>query len=592
MASLIPAPSAHIHIPTTASAKSALLRTLVTSPDPASHHRLAPVVLDIGEWERLLTLANHPKKDFIMDALHNGVDIGNTRSPTTPRFARNLTSAVGPENEEKILDEIVKEVRLGRWAGPFTQLPFANLQCSPIGAVPKKNSTKLRFILHLSYPRDDSCTSINSGLKEIKCEYLALETVLKTIKEKGPGCLLSKFDINDAFRYIRLRTDVQFLLGFAFQGLFYYERCLPFGLSPAPGIFELFATTVNDLILFMGVVACFHYMDDFICVSSTVREQALKDFLTILAVFNALGISLSSPKLERPTTCLDFLGYELDTVAMEIRLPKDKLERYAKELESWKGKCSATRHELQSIVGILVHASRVIPHSRSFYQRLLSTLRKNKQNKGPIKITSSARADIQWWSRFIKEWNGVGLIPPSIEDYIPADRLELFTDASSIGMGGWCASLGEYTLHQWNADELEKATRKKGLSIPFLELTALVHSINIWQRQLAGKALTLHCDAEIVVKSVNSGRSYDPDMMQLIRILIAILSRNNIFLNLVHIEGAKNIYADALSRSNSPNASLFLQLYEDHRYERLQSHQWAGSHPCKRSIQPLPIVTW
>lgn len=531
-----------------------------------------------------------------MDALHNGVNIHSTSTPSTPRFARNLVSAQGPANEDRILDEIVKEVLLKRWAGPFARLPFKNLQCSPIGAVKKKNSNKLRFILHLSYPRDYSNTSINSGIEEIECEYLMLETVLDAIRRKGRGCLLCKFDINEAFRYIRIRRDQMFLLGFQFKGLFYYERCLPFGLSSAPGLFEIFATAINDFIEAGGVPDCFHYMDDYICIS--LPAEAMVHFLIIIALFNALGVSLSAVKLERPTTQLEFLGYILDTDLMQIRLPADKLTRYTAELQHWIHKRHATRKELQSLVGILVHASRVIPHSRSFYQRLLSTLKKaNAEHqlnsaRNLIEIDQYALRDIRWWARFLWEWNGVGIIPPNVADYDPADRHELFTDASSIGMGGWFASIGEYTLYQWNAADLEKAHRKNRLSIPFLELTALVHSINIWQHELAGKALILHCDAETVVTAVNKGRSFDADMMHLIRVLVFILSRNNIFLKLVHIEGAKNIYADALSRSHSPHASEFLKLFNEPRSELPQQPHHHGAHLLRRSIQPLPTASW
>ena len=81
----------------------------------------------MDEWERQLERIDHPRKALILDALRDGADIHSTRTPSTPRYARNLLSAQGSANEEKILDEIVKEVLLERWAGPFRKLPFNNL---------------------------------------------------------------------------------------------------------------------------------------------------------------------------------------------------------------------------------------------------------------------------------------------------------------------------------------------------------------------------------------------------------------------------------------------------------------------------------
>ena len=38
-----------------------------------------------------------------------------------------------------------------------------------------------------------------------------------------------------------------------------------------------------------------------------------------------LGIPTASEKTQSPTTCLTYLGYELDTVRMQIRIPTEKV---------------------------------------------------------------------------------------------------------------------------------------------------------------------------------------------------------------------------------------------------------------------------
>ena len=39
-------------------------------------------------------------------------------------------------------------------------------------------------------------------------------------------------------------------------------------------------------------------------------------------------------KLEDPTTCLTFLGFEVDSVAMVVRLPQAKLRELKQEVDS------------------------------------------------------------------------------------------------------------------------------------------------------------------------------------------------------------------------------------------------------------------
>ena len=42
------------------------------------------------------------------------------------------------ENMEEVNRKIMGEVNKGRVEGPFEDIPFSDLRCSPIGLVPKK----------------------------------------------------------------------------------------------------------------------------------------------------------------------------------------------------------------------------------------------------------------------------------------------------------------------------------------------------------------------------------------------------------------------------------------------------------------------
>ena len=75
-------------------------------------------------------------------------------------------------------------------------------------------------------------------------------------------------------------------------------------------------------------------------------------------------------KLEGPTTCLVFLGFELDTIAMDVRLPHPKLEELRELVHQWLGrKCCADR-DLESLIGKLGHAAQVVVPVKTFLHRL------------------------------------------------------------------------------------------------------------------------------------------------------------------------------------------------------------------------------
>ena len=84
--------------------------------------------------------------------------------PRQSRVAGCLSSASA--NMLVVRNKLAQEIKLGRIAGPFKVMPFRNLQCSPIGLVPKKGPNSFRLIRHLSFPAGGS---INDFISKDKC---------------------------------------------------------------------------------------------------------------------------------------------------------------------------------------------------------------------------------------------------------------------------------------------------------------------------------------------------------------------------------------------------------------------------------------
>lgn len=59
-------------------------------------------------------------------------------------------------------------------------------------------------------------------------------------------------------------------------------------------------------------------------------------------------------------TCLMILGIEFNTLAMEVRLPRDKLQRLVSLLAHWQGRTTGIRRDLESLTGMLQHATKVV----------------------------------------------------------------------------------------------------------------------------------------------------------------------------------------------------------------------------------------
>ena len=90
----------------------------------------------------------------------------------------------------------------------------------------------------------------------------------------------------------------------------------------------------------------------------------------LLDTFEILGLPVALDKLEGPDTTLTFLGFELDSRALEIRLPQRKLGELRELIQLWQGKGSCTMKDLESLEGKLGHAAQVVPPGRTFLRRM------------------------------------------------------------------------------------------------------------------------------------------------------------------------------------------------------------------------------
>ena len=83
----------------------------------------------------------------------------------------------------------------------------------------------------------------------------------------------------------------------------------------------------------------------------------------MLNTFQDLQIPIAPGKTEGPAQVIEFMGITLDTVAMEARLPEDKITRTRESLLSFQTKKLTTLKDLQSLIGTLNFACKVIPQA-------------------------------------------------------------------------------------------------------------------------------------------------------------------------------------------------------------------------------------
>ena len=237
------------------------------------------------------------------------------------------------------------------------------------------------------------------------------------------------------------------------------------------------------------------------------------------------------------------MGIVLDSVRMEARLPQDKLSRIHDLLNSFKSRRSVRLVELQSLIGTLQFACKVVVPGRTFLQRAINLTRRVPSRFHHIRLNNEFFKDLDMWKVFLANWNGRTFFLDSSPT--PTPDLELYTDAAgSIGFGGYLQ--GKWFQGHWPPQM--HLNWERGISIEWQELFPIVVACSIWHQFFAGKRLQFWCDNESVVSIINSGHSKVPRIMELVRKLVLLSMQHNFLVRARHVPGVSNNIADALSR--------------------------------------------
>lgn len=242
----------------------------------------------------------------------------------TPSDSKNLKSA--NKMPDIVRQKIKSEVEAGRVAGPFDNRPLPNMRISPLGLVPKHEPGQYRLIHHLSYPDGNS---VNDFIDPDLCsvQYTSFDEVVHMVQDLGRGCLLGKSDIKSAFRLLPVAPHDFDQLGFMFDGKFYFDKSMPFGCSIACRTFETFSTFLEFCVARQASVGrLLHYLDDFLFSGKRGTDQCAYIMSVFKDKMTLLGVPIAVEKTEGPTTKICFLGLEIDSEEMVVRIPLPKIQ--------------------------------------------------------------------------------------------------------------------------------------------------------------------------------------------------------------------------------------------------------------------------
>jgi hypothetical protein len=236
-----------------------------------------------------------------------------------------------------------------------------------------------------------------------------------------------------------------------------------------------------------------------------------------------------------PNQQTEFLGFEVDSVQMTLKLPKDKIKDIVTRCQEMVREDQKTVRKLAKLIGKLTAASQAVLPAPLFYRRLQMQKTKGLCNGGQsyesiVCLTTDCKKELRWWIQELSNSNGKAIIAPMPD-------MVITTDASKVGWGGIVK--GTRTQGQWSEEESK-------LHINILEMKAAEFVVNTFTKDFRN----IHCHLRLDNKScvAQMGGTRSESLFEALEGLWHYCLDRGITITAEHLPGVLNSEADEQSR--------------------------------------------
>ena len=297
-----------------------------------------------------------------------------------------------------------------------------------------------------------------------------------------------------------------------------------------------------------GFRAVVNYLDDFLIIAST-QEECQRGLVTLINLLHYLRFNVSWRKVVSPTQRITFLGIELDSSTMSLRLPEDKLNRLIDLVNIFSHKASVSKRQLQSLAGSLSFACHVVHVGRTFLPRVIDCINKLNLSSHRCRLSTDFRVDVSWWKEFLVTFNGRRMML----DF--RQPVYIQTDASFHGFGAvspddwfagsWAPSpendLYSQSLPSHWCDVGHAIDPSLRCNINYLELFPVLIAARCWGASWANKRICVETGNTQAMAFVNKGSCKIPIAMFWLRELFWLSVRHNFYICARHLAGINNV---------------------------------------------------
>ena len=500
--------------------------------------------LRLSAWEE--ELKGDIDRKFILNGIKNGFDIIDVAAEPKPVQCDNHKSAQpGSPLYAKATKQILHEIGMGNYE-VVSEPPDI---ISPLGVLEKPDGG-IRLIHDCSMPPGQAVNDYST--EEWHQRFARVDDAAALITE---GCFMAKVDIQSAYRHVPISKHSQKVTGLKWQfgskTVYLRDTKLCFGSRMAPGIFHRLTQAVKRMLKRKGLNATVVYLDD-IFIKSNSFQECLDALNLVIGLLRKLGFRINWKKVTDPSTKIVFLGIEIDSVNMCLRLPDVKLNQIRADLSLFETRTRVSKKQLQSLAGKLNFCAGVVFGGRVFLRRIIDSINLLKGDNHKMKLSADIRADISWWQSFMSTFNGKSML---------LDRQHIqsvFTDSCTQAAGG--IYQGDWFYINWEIDW----PFVSHLHINSKEILAAFLAICRWAPCWRNKRIFIHSDNMTAVSAINKGTSRNPFIMKCLRSLFWLSASYNFHVSARFLAGVSNTVADDISRLHEPGRFSRVLPYVNH----------------------------
>ena len=359
--------------------------------------------------------------------------------------------------------------------------------------------------------------------KALKREHFELPTLDDMLPELGKQkCMIfSTLDCKNGFWHVRLSESSSLLTTFTTRWGRYRWKRMPFGVKPAPEIFQK-----RLLQVLQDLPGTFVVFDDILVVGSGENHQLAmadhnKKLSTLMETCQQQNIKLNPEKMKLRYKAVNFMGNVLTDGGLK---PDPSKISAVTQMSSPVDKAG-----VQRVIGFVNYLSRFLPHLSTLLQPIRQLLRKNVQ--------------FQWSRSQQKAFDNIkaAVVQAPVLRYFNADEpVEIQCDASQSGLGAVllqngqpvCFASRSLTDCEKNYAQIEK------------ELLSVLFSMKKFHTYVAGRKVIVYNDHKPLEFIVQKPLATAPRRLQ--RMLLALQYYD---FKYVYTPGKNLHLADTLSRA-------------------------------------------